>query len=100
MYTKSSQEIEEIELRIERAYKKVWMLKSIRSRRIQINHMTFSKGYWAAIVSNVCYVLFPTSIQNKTLDILDKIHVDIARNIQGMAPNIPAIVALAGMKWW
>ncbi len=27
-------------------------------------------------------------------------HVDIARNIHGMAPNTPAIVALAGMKWW
>ncbi len=28
-------------------------------------------------------------------------HVDIARNIQGMAPNTPAIVALAGMtRWW
>ncbi len=26
--------------------------------------------------------------------------VDIARNIQGMAPNTPALVALAGMKWW
>ncbi len=34
MYTKSSHEMEEIEVRTERAYKKVWMLKSIRSRRI------------------------------------------------------------------
>ncbi len=46
MYTKSSHEMEEIEVRIERAYKKVWMLKSIGSRRIQINPMNFSKGYW------------------------------------------------------
>ncbi len=43
MYTKSSYEMEEIEVRIEKAYKKVWMLKSIGSRRIQINFMTFSK---------------------------------------------------------
>ncbi len=76
------------------------MLKSIGSRRIHINPMTFSKGYWAAIVSNVCYGLFLTSITNKTLDRLDNMHVDIARNIQGMAPNTTAIVALAGMKWW
>ncbi len=34
MYTKSSHEMEEIEDRIERAYKKIWMLKSIGSRRI------------------------------------------------------------------
>ncbi len=27
-------------------------------------------------------------------------HIDIARNIQGMAPNTPAIVVLASMKWW
>ncbi len=50
--------------------------------------------------SKVCYGLFLTSIKNKTLDRLDKMHVDIARNIQGMAPNTPAIVALACMKWW
>ncbi len=62
--------------------------------------MTFSKGYWAAIVSNVCYGLFLTSLKSKTLDRLDKMQVDIARNIQGMAPNTPAIVALGGMKWW
>ncbi len=45
MYTKSSHEMEEIEVRIEWAYKNVWMLKSIGSMRIQINPMTFSKGY-------------------------------------------------------
>ncbi len=60
--------------------------------------MTFAKGYWTAIVSKVCYGQFLTSIKNKTLDRLDKMHVDIARNIQGMAPNTPAIVALAGME--
>ncbi len=75
-------------------------VKSIGSRRIQINPMAFSKGYWAAIVSNICYGLFLTSMKNKTLDRLDNMHVDIARNIQGMAPNTPAIVVLAGMKWW
>ncbi len=51
-------------------------------------------------MSKVCYGLFLTSIKNKILDRLDKMHVDIARNIQGMAPNTPAIVVLAGMKWW
>ncbi len=76
------------------------MLKSIGSRRIQINPITFSKGYWAAIVSKVCYGLFLISIKNKTLDRLDKMHVDIARNIQGLAPNTLAIVTLADMKWW
>ncbi len=99
MYTKSSNEMEEIEDRMERAYKKVWLF-SIGSRRIQINPMTFSKGYWTAIVSKVCHGLFLTNIKYKTLDRLYKIHVDIARNIQGMAPNTPAIVVLAGMKWW
>ncbi len=73
------------------------MLKSIVSRRIQINPMTFSKGYWTAIEVKVCYGLFLTSIENKTIDRLDKMHVDIARNIQGMTPNTLAIVALAGM---
>ncbi len=55
--------MEEIEDSIERAYKIVWMLKSIGSRRIQINHMIFSKEYWAAIMSKVSYVLFLTSIK-------------------------------------
>ncbi len=68
--------------------------------RIQINCMTFSKGYWHAIVLKVCYDLFLTNITNKTLDRLDKIHVDIVKNIHRMTPNTPAIVALAGMKWW
>ncbi len=58
------------------------------------------KGYWATIVSKVCYGLSLASIKNKTLDRLDEMHIDIARNIQGMAPNTPAIVTLAGMKWW
>ncbi len=68
MYIKSSHEMEKLEVRIEKAYKKVWILKSIGSRRIQINSMAFTKGYWAAIVSKVCYGLFLTSITNKTLD--------------------------------
>ncbi len=38
------------------------------------NPMTFSKGYWAAIVSKVCYGLFLIIIKNnKTLHRLDKI---------------------------
>ncbi len=53
MYTKSSHVMKEIEDRIERAYKRVWILKSIGSMRIQINPMTFSKEYCAAIVSKV-----------------------------------------------
>ncbi len=76
------------------------MLKSIVSRRIDVNALTFAKGYWAAIVSKVCYGLFLTSIKNKTIYRLGKMHVYIARNIQGMAPNTPAIVTLDGMKWW
>ncbi len=51
MCTKSSHEMDEIEDRIERASNIVRMLKSIGSRRIQINLMTLLKGYWAAIVS-------------------------------------------------
>ncbi len=27
-------------------------------------------------------------------------HVDVAKNIQGLAPNTPAIVALGSIKWW
>ncbi len=57
---------------------------NIETRRIQINPMTFSKGYWAAIESKDCYGLFLTIIKNKTLDRLDKMHEDIAGNIQGM----------------
>ncbi len=88
MYTKSSHEMEEIEVRIEKAYKKVWMLKSIGSRRIQINPMTFSKGYGVVIVLKVCYGLFLNSIKNKTLYRFDKMHVYLARNIQGMAHQL------------
>ncbi len=100
MYTKSSHQMAEIEVRIKRAYKKVWMLKSKGSRRIHINPMTFLKGYWSAIVSKVCYSLFLTSIKNPNLDRLDKMHIDIVWNIQGMAPKTPAIVALASINLW
>ncbi len=60
--------------------------------------MTFSKGYLAAIVSKVYYGLFLNSIKNKTLDRLDKMHVDFVRNIQAMIPNTPAILTLVSMK--
>ncbi len=37
-------------------------------------------------------------LKRRSLDKLDKMHVDVAKNIQGLAPNTPAIVALESMK--
>ncbi len=43
MYTKPSHEMHEIKVRIEKAYKNVWKLKSKGSRRIQINPMVIGQ---------------------------------------------------------
>ncbi len=74
--------------KIAKAYKKVWMLKSIGSRSVQMNPMTFSRGYCAAVVSKLCYGMYLVNLKKRSLDKLDKMHVDVARNIQGLAPNI------------
>ncbi len=36
----------------------------------------------------------------RSLDKFEKMHVDVATKIQGLAPNTPAIVALGSIKWW
>ncbi len=74
------------------------MLKSIGSRNVQMNPMTFSRGYWAVAVSQLCYGMFLVNLKKRSLNKLDKMHV--AKNIQGLAPNTPAIVALESIKWW
>ncbi len=43
---------------------------------------------------------FLVNLKKRSLDKLDKMHVDVARNIQGLAPNTPEIVALGSIKWW
>ncbi len=64
------------------------MLKSIGSRSVQMNPMTFSRGYWAVVVSKLFYGMFLVNLKKRSLDKLDKMHVDVAKNIQGLAPNI------------
>ncbi len=100
MYSKPEHELEEVENRIAKAYKKVWMLKSIGSRSVQMNPMIFSRGYWAVVVSKLCYGMFLVNLKKRSLDKLDKMQDDVARNIQGLAPNTPAIVAIGRIKWW
>ncbi len=65
-----------------------------------MNPMTFSRGYWAVVVSKLCYGMFLVNLKKRSLDKLDKMHVDVAKNIQGLTPNTPAIVALGSIKWW
>ncbi len=52
---------------------------------------------WSVNLNVVWSVL--TSIKNKTLDRLDKMHISTTRNIQEMASNTQAIVTLEGMTW-
>ncbi len=44
--------------------------------------------------------MFLVNPKKSNLDKLDKMHVDVAKNIQGLALNTPAIVALGSIKWW
>ncbi len=62
--------------------------------------MTFARGYWAVVVSKLCYGMFLVNLKKRSIDKLDKVHVDVAKNIQGLAPNTPAIVALGSIKLW
>ncbi len=76
MYSKPEHELEEVENRIAKSYKKVWMLKSIGSRSVQMNPMTFARGYCAVVVSTLCYGMFRVNLKKGSLDNLDKMHVD------------------------
>ncbi len=97
MYSISGYELEQVENRIAKAYSKVWMLKSICPRKM--DPITFSRGYLAVVVSKLCYGMFLVNHKKTSLDRLDKMHVDVARNIQGLPPNTPLIVALGSSNW-
>ncbi len=56
------------------------MPKSIGSRSVQMNSMTFSRGYWAVIVSKLCYGVFLVNLKKRSLGKLGKMHVDVAKN--------------------
>jgi len=99
MYLKESLIKQNIEERLKQAYKKVWMIKSLGSMRVQINPLTFSKAYWSVAVTKLCYGLFLMNLKFCTLDKIDKFHVNVAKNVQGLSNNTPAVVALAGVKW-
>ncbi len=96
LYSKSSLENEIIESKIGGAYKKVWKLLSIGSKNAQLNPLTFSKGYWSAVVTKLCYGLFMVPLNDRNKEELDKGHISIAKKIQGLQPNTPAMVPL---KW-
>lgn len=99
LYTKSCHEKIEIEEKIEGAFKKVWLIKAISTPRISINPHTFSKAYWATVVSKLCYGSYLLSLSSSSIKKLDEFHVNIAKNIQGLNSNTPAVVALASLKW-
>ncbi len=65
-----------------------------------MNPMTFSRGYWTVVVSKLCYGMFLVNLTKRSLDKLDKMHVDVAKNMQGLASNTPTIIALGNIKSW
>jgi len=85
--------------RIKHAYKKVWLIKSLGSMKIQVNPLNFSKGYWASVVPKVCYGIFLYNLKPKILLCLDQFHVNVARNVQGLSNNTPMAVALSSIQW-
>ena len=99
LYNKKTIEKDIIEERIIKSYTKVWMLKSIGTANIQINPISFARGYWAAIITSLCYGLFLCGISKISLDKIDSFHVNVAKSIQGLTSNCPSVVALAGIRW-
>jgi hypothetical protein len=99
IYLKESFVRDSIQERIKQAYRKVWMIKSLGSMRVQINPLTFSKAYWPTVGSKLVYGLFLMNLKSCTLDKIDKFHVNVAKNVQGLSNNTPAVVALSGLKW-
>ena len=99
LYTKKCKEKEEIQERIQNSYRRAWLIKAIGTSRLQINPYTFSKAYWAAVVTKLMYGLFLLDLTNNNLDEIDRFHINVARNIQGLNSNAPAVFALAGLKW-
>ncbi len=96
---KNSLENEIIESKIRGAYKKVWMLLSISSKNAQLNPLTFSKSYWSADITKLCYGLFKVQLKDRSREELDKVHINIAIRVHGLQPNAPAIVLLVTFKW-
>ena len=99
LYSNVKHERLEIEKKIEKAYQKVWLIKAIGTARINMNPLTFSKAYWACVVTKLCYGLFMLNLSKSNLQKLDNFHVNVAKNIQGLNSNTPAVAALAGLKW-
>ena len=99
IYKSSRLENEYIADRIRNAYKHTWRLKAIGSKSVQINPVTFSRGFWMAIVPSLIYGFCIMKIGCNNLKLLDSMQINIAKNIQGLVANTPAIVALASLKW-
>ncbi len=70
------------------------MLLSIDSNNTQLNPLTFSKGYWSAVVTKLCYGLFIVLLKDRNREELNKAHINIAKRIIGLQLNVPAIVLL------
>ncbi len=57
----------------------MWKLLSIGSKNTQLNSITFSKGYWSAVVTKLCYSLFMVPLKDRNREELDKAHINIAK---------------------
>ena len=88
-----------VEKRIREAYKKAWQIKSVGSRRVQINPITFSRGFSAVVIPSLLYGYNVIRLSKRNLKSIDQMQINVAKNIQGLSSNTPAVVALAGMKW-
>ena len=99
LYSNIKYEKLEIEKRIEKAYQNVWLIKAIGTARVNVNPLTFSKAYWACVITKLCYGLFMLNLSKSNLQKLDDFHANVAKNVQGLNANTPSVAALAGLKW-
>ncbi len=75
------------------------MLLSIGSKNAQLNLFSFSKGYWSAVVTKLCYGLCMVPLKDRNREELHKAYINIDKRVQGLQPNVPAIVLLVTLKW-
>lgn len=85
--------------KIAEGHKRVWMIRGIGSRKIGLNPLTFSKAYWACVISKVAYGLELCNCRRDSVTLMNNFHFDVAKKVQGLPTSTSNIVPLSAISW-
>ncbi len=100
MYNSTSGQGDMIKDRISEGYKRVFMIRGLGSKRVQMNPITFSKAHVACVISKMCYGLELADLNSRSLQRLDTFQFDVAKKVQGLPVTTCNVVPLATIRWY